>query len=137
MREFLTLIGLLLPLFLLGGIGWFYWMEPEHVVVYVVAAGVCLIFGASALLVQEMAFRFNSSLTGTLGSIVVRTLGPIAFGLFVKKNLPDFVEHRFFLAFVGCYLLTLAMETILSVRLVNRWEKLLNNGAESLGNDST
>lgn len=133
MRELLVLIGLLLPLFLVGGVGWFYWVEPEHVVVYAVASGVCLVFGALALLVQELAFRINSSLTGTLGSILVRTLGPIAFGLFVKKNLPDFVEHRFFLAFVGCYLLTLAVETILSVRLVNRWEKLQEKNAVSPG----
>jgi len=136
MREFFTLIGVLLPLFILGGFGWSHRMEADPVAVYVLAAGACLLFGALALLAQEFAFRTRNSMAGTLGSIIIRTLGPIAFGLFVKKNLPDFVEHRFFSAFVGCYLLTLAVETILSVRLVNRWEKLLNNESELPGNDS-
>ncbi len=134
MREFFTLIGVLLPLFVLGGIGWTYQMGGETLVVYSLAAGACLLFGALALLAQEMAFRTRNSMAGTLASIVIRTFGPIAFGLFVKKNLPNFIEHRFFSIFVGCYLLTLAVETILSVRLVNRWEKShekegeLNNG---------
>ncbi len=130
MREFFTLIGVLVPLFVLGGFGWSYWIGVEAVAVYAFAAGVCLLFGALALLVQEIAFRADNSLSGTLGSIVIRTLGPIAVGIFVKKNLPDFVEHRFFWAFVGCFLLTLALETILSVRLVNRWESLHRNGNE-------
>ena len=131
MPEFFTLIGVLLPLFVLGGYGWSRGMEADPIAVYVLAAGACLSFGALALLAQEIAFRTRNSMAGTLGSIVIRTLGPIAFGLFVKMNLPDFVEHRFFSAFLGCYLLTLAVETILSVRLVNRWEKLHDKSVDS------
>ena len=110
MREFFTLIGILLPLFLFGGFGWAYSVGEQAVPAYGVAAGVCFFFGSLAIFVQEIAFRFDNSLSGSLGSILIRTLGPIAVGLYVKKNLPELVEHRFFLAFIGCFLLTLTVE---------------------------
>lgn len=133
MREFFALIGLLLPLFIAGGFGWSHWNGVEAVPAYAWAAGVCLFFGALAILVQEIAFRMENSFAGTLGSIVARTFGPIMIGVFVKQNLPNLVEHRFFRAFVACFLLTLAVETILSVRLVNRWEKLHSKGNDKSG----
>ena len=133
MREFFTLIAALAPLFTLGGYGWYQWLGVEAVPAYALAAGVCLAFGALALLVQEIAFQTDNSLAGSFGSIGVRTFGPIAIGLFIKRNAPNLVEHRFFLAFVACFLLTLAAETILSVRLVNRWESLRKEGREVSG----
>ncbi|MBL4883316.1 MAG: hypothetical protein JKY95_02110 [Planctomycetaceae bacterium] len=133
MREFFIFLVVIVPLFLLGGVGWTQWMGAENAFAYALAAGICVFFGALALLVQEIAFRTDNSMAGSLGSILIRTLGPIAVGVFVKQNSPNLVEHRFFLAFVACFLLTLTLETILSVLLVNRWEKLRNKGNDTLG----
>ena len=131
MRELFTLLALLVPLFFIGGIGWSQWMGAEMLPAYALATGVCLFFGAVALLAQEFGFRSENSQAGTLGSMGIRTLGPLAVGVIVDQNAPNLVEHRFFPVFVTCFLLTLTVETILSVRLVNRWEKLHKVSAAS------
>jgi len=130
MREFFILIGSLLLLFVPGGFAWSAWMGAENVVAYAWAAGICLFFGGLALLTQELGFRMGNSFAGSLGSIIARTFGPLAVGLFVDRWAANLVEHRFFLAFVGCFLLTLTAETILSVRLVNRWESSCSQSKE-------
>ncbi|WP_339745285.1 hypothetical protein [uncultured Rubinisphaera sp.] len=120
MREALTLTFWLT--FLLGCVGVVWWQVYGGAAVgyFALAAGVCAGFGVTALLVQELCFRIGADFAGSLGSILIRTLGPLLTVAVMSKFLH---EPQIFPAFVCCYLLTLLSETILSVRLVNRWEK--------------
>ncbi len=120
MREALTLTIWLVLLLGCVGVAWRQAYGEASVGPFALAAGVCIGFGVTALLVQEFCFRSGYDFVGSLSSILIRTMGPMGAAVVISKFLHD---HQIFPAFVCCYLLTLLSETILSVRLVNRWDK--------------
>ncbi|TWT63054.1 hypothetical protein [Rubinisphaera italica] len=120
MREALTLTIWLVLLLGCVGVAWRQAFGEAATGPYALAAGVCIGFGVTALLVQESCFRMGADFVGSLGSILIRTMGPLLTVAVISKFLH---EPQIFPAFVCCYLLTLLSETILSVRLVNRWDK--------------
>jgi len=122
MREVGLIVAILGPVFGIAGWIWGRLYGEASQPAFWWAAGVCLSCGMAALLVQELGFRAGSEFTGTLGSIAARTLGPIAFAIAIPAGQPELISHGIFPAFVGCYLLTLTVETILSVCLIQRWE---------------
>ncbi len=123
MREACILSAVLVPVFGLAGVVWWQVFGAQSLPAFLLPAGICLLFGVLALLVQEQAIRRESDLAGSLGAILLRTLGPMLFAVVLPHWNPGLVEQRIFPAFVGCYLLTLAVETVLSVWLVNRLGK--------------
>ena len=98
------------------------WIGADCILLIVAALGDPLL-RELALLAQELMFRRQSEFAGSLGSILLRTLGPMLSAVILTAWRPDLVRHQIFPAFVGCYLLTLAAETILSVCLIQRWER--------------
>lgn len=122
MREVGLIVVILGPVFGFAGWIWERQYGAASLPAFAWAAGVCFSCGIIALLVQELAFRVGSPFTGTIGSIAARTLGPMAFAIAIPARQPELVSHGIFPAFVGCYLLTLTVETILSVCLIQRWE---------------
>ncbi|MCA8982707.1 MAG: hypothetical protein R3C12_10110 [Planctomycetaceae bacterium] len=123
MREIGLLVLVLAPCFGIAGLVWDANQGRESLPAFVWAASICLAFGVLALLAQELMFRRQSEFAGSLGSILLRTLGPMLSAVILTAWRPDLVRHQIFPAFVGCYLLTLAAETILSVCLIQRWER--------------
>jgi len=122
MREAMILVGILGPVFWISSLLWNQQYGDPAMLPFAVAAGSCVFFGALALVTQEMAFRRGANSAGNLGSIALRTLGPLFSAILVSFLAPEWAEHQVFLAFVCCYLLTLFVETILSACLILRWE---------------
>ena len=120
MREAIALMFWLVLLLGCVGVAWLEAFGEAAVEPFALAAGVCIGFGVTALLVQELCFQMGADFLGSLSSILIRTLGPLLTVAVFSKFLH---EPQIFPAFVCCYLLTLLSETILSVRLVNRWDK--------------
>ncbi|MCA8988879.1 MAG: hypothetical protein KDA78_14615 [Planctomycetaceae bacterium] len=122
MREAIQLVLILIPVQCLAGTIWLHFTPEGTAVTYVIASVCCGLFGFLALWLQERGHRRDAGVSTALGSILVRTLGPIASAILIGKGFPQLEEHRIFHAFVSSYLLTLLLETILSVRLVERWD---------------
>ncbi len=123
MREAVWLMLILSPG--LGGVSllWKQVHGGESLPAFTWAAGICVLYGMLALVAQEICFRRDSQFTGSLVSILLRTLGPLLSAVILTAWRPDLVEQQIFPAFVVCYLLTLFVETILSVCLIHRWEQ--------------
>lgn len=123
MREALTFLICMVPGLLLAGLIWSGFFGSAALGPFYLAATICVVFGFLALVAQERACRQGNPFAGSLQSILLRTLGPLAGAVLVGLYLPRLHEHRIFQAFVCAYLLTLIVETILSVRLVRRWDR--------------
>ncbi len=123
MREALTFLICMVPGLLLVGLLWKGVFGDEALGPFYLAAAICVLFGFLALVAQERACRQGNPFAGSLQSILLRTLGPLAGAVLVGMYFPQLHEHRIFQAFVCAYLLTLIVETILSVRLVRRWDR--------------
>ena len=123
MRETGIFLGVM-PL-VLASVGW-WWVSSYGVetgIAWGLAAGVCLLCGGLALGVQELAMRNGHEFGAGLSSIAIRTVGPWLMAAIMPVIWPELRERRIFPAFVVCYLLTLTVETILSVCLIQRWER--------------
>lgn len=129
MREAVLLVSVLSPLFLITAKVWVYFQGMAGLPAFLWAAGICLFFGTAALVIQEMCFRREAELAGTLSTVLFRTLGPMLSAVILTHWKPELLRHQIFPAFVGCYLLTLTAETILSVCLIERWERLRTSKA--------
>ncbi|MEX1097866.1 MAG: hypothetical protein WED34_17610 [Planctomycetales bacterium] len=84
-----------------------------------IAAGVCLLSSMAALLVTNRFAGTPSAISGALGSILLRTIVPLGVTLFLVDASPVLAEAGLFGLTVVFYLLTLAGETLLAVRIVN------------------
>lgn len=136
MREAVWLMLILSPV--LGGISllWKQVHGEESLLAFAWAAGICVAYGILALVGQEIYFRRDSQFTGSLVSILLRTLGPLLSAVILTAWQPGLIEQQIFPAFVVCYLLTLFVETVLSVCLIQRWERRLSSVKPSLPSDS-
>jgi len=120
-EALLLLIGTV-PLHAAMAWSWQQYYGMESLTPYLIAWSTCVGFGMGALIAQEWGYRRGSKFVGTLGSILLRTLGPLFVCVLISVAFSELAESEIFPAFVCCYLLTLVSETILSVRLVHRWE---------------
>jgi len=83
------------------------------------AAGVCWLSSVLALLVTIRGAKRQQAMAGALGGIIVRTGGPLA-ALAVGSQVPLLAGRGFGGQIVVFFLVTLAAETVLVVRLANR-----------------
>jgi hypothetical protein len=80
------------------------------------AAGVCWLFGVLALLSTALLIRVGQPLAGLLSGILFRTGGPLA-ALAVGSSIPELASAGFPGQVVVFFLVTLAAETVLAVRV--------------------
>ncbi|MAG93603.1 MAG: hypothetical protein CMJ48_07620 [Planctomycetaceae bacterium] len=80
---------------------------------------VCLLAGIAALAVTGLTQNTPNALNGLLASILFRTMIPLGAVFALSKSNRSLAEAGIFSLFVCFYLLTLVVETLLSVRLVN------------------
>jgi hypothetical protein len=83
-----------------------------------VAAAVCLFSSALALLVTVGCAKSQQAMAGALGGIIFRTGGPLA-ALAAGSLSPWLVREGFGGQVVAFFLISLAAETVLVVRLAN------------------
>jgi len=99
--------------------GW--WGYHRHGALGLVAAGfaasVCWVAGASALACVRLTTDTNP-VAGVLGSMVFRMGLPLASGLVLQQTHEPLASVNIFGTVLLYYLITLAVETILSVRMV-------------------
>ena len=118
--EPIWLVLITIPGYLVIGWSLVSWQRLDEIFPLIVSAAICLLFATLALIVQDSRLKSGRGIDGTMLSILLRTFCPMLIGLtmpFLFWHLP---ERQIFEAFVGCYLLTLFVETLLSVRLIKR-----------------
>lgn len=84
-----------------------------------VAAGVCLVASMAALWVTHAFAGTPQAIAGALGSILLRTAVPLGVTFVLVSASPVLAKAGLFGLTVVFYLLTLAGETLLAVRLVS------------------
>jgi hypothetical protein len=90
----------------------------QGVVAAAVAAGVCLASGIAALAATAAFRNTPSQLTGVFLAMLLRTGVPLAAAITLTNASPMLARAGLFGTMVVFYLLTLAVETVLSVRLL-------------------
>ena len=80
---------------------------------------VCGVSAGSALAVVAFTANSAQAFNGILGSILLRTLGPLFGGLIWKVARPDWSPDNFFGVHVPMFLVSLTVETILVVDIVS------------------
>ena len=100
---------------------WFGWTRHGGwgIVTAAVAGGICLISGVIALGVTFRGYQ-NGGITGILCGTLVRTGVPLVAGLLLANWGGPLAEAGIFGMIMGFYLLTLAAETLLALRLAPR-----------------
>ena len=88
------------------------------IVASLVGAVVCWLFATIALVVTHRFRGANNAVTGLLVAMLARTGGPLVCALLLTNNSRSLAEGGIFQAILLFYLLTLAVETYLSVRLL-------------------
>ncbi len=84
-----------------------------------IAGAVCLLAGIAALAITGLTRNTPNALNGILASILFRTMIPLGAAVVLSESNRSLAEAGIFGLFVWFYLLTLVVETLLSVRLVN------------------
>lgn len=88
-----------------------------------VAAGVCW-FGATGALLSTAFLRGSQfALHGLFGGMILRLGLPLALGMFLSSRGGGLAKAGVFGLIVMFYLLTLVVETLLSLRFVNQPQK--------------
>lgn len=82
-----------------------------------VAASLCW-FGCSMALMCTVVFHRVNPVVGVLGAMFFRLGVPLVLGLVLQHNHPDLAQAGVFGTILVYYLLSLVVETILSVRLI-------------------
>jgi len=91
----------------------------DGVIAACVAAGVCWVAALAALVVAKITTDLQARLAGVFASMILRTGVPMIAAITLTSTSPTLARGGVFGATVVFYLLTLMLETVLSVRLVN------------------
>lgn len=92
---------------------------PDGVYAAAVAAGLCWLATVTALVVTKIATDRQARLAGVFGAMLLRTGVPLAGAVVLVASSPALARGGVFGATVIFYLLTLAVETASSVRMIN------------------
>ncbi len=84
-----------------------------------IAAGICWVASITALVVAKITTDTQLRLAGVFASMALRTGIPLIAAILLTSTSPTLTRGGVFGATVVFYLLTLMLETVLSVRLVN------------------
>jgi hypothetical protein len=105
-----------------------YWLGGNAVESLLAAVGVCITPGLAALVVVYHFSSIGQHLVGMLIAMVCRLMPPLVVCLWLALN-RDAVNGRVFAGFlIAAYLVSLAVETFLSVRSVDSGSKLALKG---------
>ncbi len=104
-----------------------YFMQQKQgeagVIATICAAAICSVSGVGALVLTGYGTSQKDGLSYTLGSILIRTGIPLGLAVVISDTQPYLKEAGIFGIIVVLYLLTLALETLLSVRLLKKQTK--------------
>jgi hypothetical protein len=128
-RVFLPRLFILLGVMgVAGGVAWRhnekrYGSAGAEPVIFSVV--VCGVSAGSALAVVAFTANSAQAFNGILGSILLRTLGPLFGGLIWKVARPDWSPDNFFRIHVPMFLVSLTVETILVVDIVSNSSRFI------------
>lgn len=118
----LLLIAILLSV-ALAAVG--YWQHDAiGVAAGVIAAGVCYAAAAMALAIACFARGPNAALQSLVGGMLLRMGVPLGVGVYLMRNSADLAAAGLFGFIVVAYLTMLAVETVLSLRVLRAREQL-------------
>lgn len=92
----------------------------QGVVAVAVAAVVCWLTSTTALLITSLYSTAKSGVTGVFLGVFLRSAVPLLAAILLTNTSRALAEGGVFGAFVVFYLLTLVVETVLVVRIINR-----------------
>ena len=126
-------VGVLVLWIVLGSFGWLYglYKQPVSQVGFYLTASVCGIAATLAYVLVWFTRGTCYSMEGMLGSVLFRTLIPLVAAPCVAVLLPDSNKGDIFENFVVFYLLTLFMETLLSVHLTKKFDERVASSTEN------
>lgn len=84
-----------------------------------IAAGICWLSGALALVTSYFANQTGNGVQGVLGGMLFRMGIPLAGGLLLDRQVPALAESGIFPMVLGFYLIVLVIETLLSLQFVS------------------
>ncbi len=97
------------------------------IVASAIAASVCWAAAVGALLVTRQFTNTTDAVSGVLGATLIRTGVPMAAAVLISSNSPTLAAAGVFGKFVIFFLVALAVETCLSVSLVNAAKARMNS----------
>lgn len=119
--------AILVAVLVVGAVIAGYFMQQKQgeagLIATICATAICVVSGVGALVLTGYGTSQKDGLSYTLGSILIRTGIPLGSAVVVTDTQPYLKEAGFFGIIVVLYLLTLALETLLSVRLVKKQTK--------------
>ncbi len=83
-----------------------------------VAAIVCFVSAVAAIIVARALTATPNAVAGVLLSILIRTGGPLLAAVLLPRFFPILEQGRFFAVLLPLYMVTLFVETLVSVSLV-------------------
>jgi len=110
----------LLPLFVAAG---YFLSGPIGIVAALVACGICLASGELALCISAITQKLNQGVQGILGAMLVRMAVPLFSLILLPKIGGPLVAGGVTGMIMAYYLITLAIETWLSLRFVPATKK--------------
>jgi hypothetical protein len=117
-----TVCGLLALVMILAFAGIAAWNYSRHGVpgiwTALLSVVTCWLAATSALVVAALFTNTPQALQGQLGSIILRTVVPLVFAIFLEQQVPFLAQTGLFATMVPAYLVALATETLLSVWLI-------------------
>ena len=105
---------------LVGGLAWFAYGRSGQIgaLAALTAGGVCFASASLALSTMFVCQRVGSPMAGILGSIAFRMGLPLAAGLAIDRLNQPLSEAGCFAMILGLYLVTLVVETMVSLNFV-------------------
>ena len=105
---------------LVGGLAWIAYGRSGQIglLAAIAAGGVCFASASLALTTMFVCQRIRSPMAGILGSIAFRMGLPLAAGLAIERLSQPLSEAGCFEMILGLYLVTLVVETMLSLNFV-------------------
>jgi hypothetical protein len=85
----------------------------------VIATSICWAASSAAILVTSRFCQTSQAVTGVFGGMLLRTGVPMAAAIVISQNSPTLAKAGVFGEFVILFLIALAVETWLSVAIVN------------------